>query len=40
VFDRFQELYRIDIRKDIEGRARPQGAEWDIGAYEYVKSKI
>lgn len=36
VFDRFEELYGIDIRKDIEGRYRPQGAAWDIGAYEYT----
>jgi hypothetical protein len=33
-FDTFQQVYGIDIRKDIEGRAR-SGA-WDIGAYEYV----
>jgi hypothetical protein len=30
----FQALYGIDIRKDKAGRARPQGAGWDIGAYE------
>ncbi|MHC5062191.1 MAG: InlB B-repeat-containing protein, partial [Planctomycetota bacterium] len=36
MFDTFQSLYGIDIRKDIEGISRPQGAEWDIGAYEHV----
>jgi len=38
VFDRFEQLYCIDIRKDIEGRTRPQGSAWDIGAYEYGAS--
>jgi len=32
VFDRFETLYGIDIRKDIEGAARSE--PWDIGAYE------
>ena len=36
VFDRFQTLYGIDIRKDIEDITRPQGVEWDIGAYEFT----
>jgi hypothetical protein len=40
VFDRFEQLYGIDIRKDIEGRTRPQGSAWDMGAYEYVLSPI
>ncbi len=35
VFDRFEELYGIDIRKDIEGK--PRTGAWDIGAYEYVQ---
>lgn len=34
VFTTFEALYGIDIRKDIAGRARPQGGGWDIGAYE------
>lgn len=32
---RFDTLYDIDIAKDIDGRARPQGVAWDIGSYEY-----
>ncbi len=32
----FQQLYGIDIRKDKAGRARPQGAAWDMGAYEFA----
>ena len=40
VFARFQQLYGIDIRTDIEGRARPQGSTWDIGAYEYVLAAL
>ena len=38
VLDRFQAWYGIDIRKDIETRAKTQGSAWDIGAYEYVLS--
>ncbi|MBZ5567240.1 MAG: hypothetical protein LAN64_05230 [Acidobacteriia bacterium] len=34
VYAVFQNRYRIDIRKDIGGATRPQGAGWDIGAYE------
>jgi hypothetical protein len=33
VFDRFEQLYGIDIRKDIEGY--PRTDPWNIGAYEY-----
>jgi hypothetical protein len=35
VYDMFQARYGIDIRKDIQGIARPQGAACDLGAYEY-----
>ncbi len=38
LFDRFQQLYGKDLRKDIEGKART--ATWDMGAYEYVLSAI
>jgi hypothetical protein len=34
----FQQLYGIDIRRDKAGRTRPQGAGWDVGAYEYPTS--
>ena len=37
-FDRFEDLYGIDIQKDISGTDRPLGAAWDIGAYEYIGS--
>ena len=35
-YQRFFDLYGIDITKDIEGASRPQPAatDWDIGAYE------
>ena len=32
----FQQRYGRSIAVDIEGRPRPQGAAWDIGAYEGV----
>jgi hypothetical protein len=28
-------VYRVSIRKDFGGGARPQGSGWDIGAFEY-----
>jgi hypothetical protein len=38
VFDKFEQLYGVNIRKDIEGRTRT-GA-WDTGAYECVLAAI
>ncbi len=39
VYELFQTLYGIDIRVDHNGVPRPQGTEWDMGAYEYVETK-
>jgi hypothetical protein len=36
VYTIFQARYGIDIRKDLQGTSRPQGAACDIGAYEYA----
>ena len=30
----FESLYGIDIRKDFDGKIRPRGSQWDIGAFE------
>jgi hypothetical protein len=38
VYDTFQTRYGIDIRYDADGRSRPQGMAWDIGAYELPDS--
>jgi hypothetical protein len=35
VYDRFQTLHGVDIRKDLESTIRPLGGTWDIGAYEF-----
>jgi len=37
-YDVFYSFYSLDIKKDILNLDRPQGAAWDIGAYEYVNS--
>jgi hypothetical protein len=34
VYSTFLSLYGIDIARDIQGAARPQGLAWDMGAYE------
>lgn len=34
VFAEFQNAFGLDIRKDFLGVTRPQGAQYDIGAYE------
>lgn len=38
VYDTFQTIYGLDIRKDIAGIRRPQGRSWDMGAYEFLGS--
>ncbi len=35
VFSGFQSVYGLSIAIDRDGRTRPGGAAWDIGAYEY-----
>ncbi len=35
-YETFFSNYGIDIRKDLAGRVRPQGAGWDVGAYEFI----
>jgi hypothetical protein len=37
-FTTFKSRYGIDLRKDFSGKPRPQGARWDIGAYELQTS--
>jgi len=38
VYQTFQTLYGIDIRRGFDGGVRPIGAGWDIGACEYNPS--
>lgn len=40
VYDTFRSLYGIDISKDIEKVARPQGANFDVGAYESTTQQV
>jgi len=35
LYQQFQDTYKLDIRFDKDGTARPKGSAWDIGAYEY-----
>gem|GEM_PF-2736594 len=35
VYQTFEDLYGLNIRKDFNGNPRPQGGAWDIGAFEY-----
>jgi hypothetical protein len=39
VYQTFQNLFGLDIRRDINNVPRPQGAAWDMGAYEYVPAQ-
>lgn len=36
VYDIFQSRYGIDIARDVDDVIRPQGAGWDLGAFEYA----
>jgi hypothetical protein len=35
VYETFRQLYGLDIAKDHAGLPRPQGAGWDLGAFEH-----
>jgi len=37
-YQRFFELYGLDIAVDFDGVLRPEGGDWDVGAYERVGS--
>ncbi len=39
VYDLFESLYGINIRKDSNGSSRPQGSGWDMGAFEYEEGQ-
>jgi hypothetical protein len=37
VYDTFFSIYGVDIKVDCEATVRPQGLDWDIGAFEYME---
>lgn len=37
IYDLFASLYGISIERDHSGKTRPNGAGWDIGAYEFYE---
>jgi hypothetical protein len=39
-YQAFYNSYGMDIRKDFAGASRPQGAGWDVGAYEFTPALI
>jgi hypothetical protein len=40
VYQLFQDTFGIDIQVDRNGRPRPHGSAWDIGAYEYTLGAV
>lgn len=36
-YDAFFSLFGVSIKKDFAGTTRPQGSQWDIGAYESIR---
>lgn len=40
VYATFQQLYGLDIAKDLDGVARPLGSAFDMGAYEFTGSGL
>jgi hypothetical protein len=40
IMETYYDTFGVSIACDIEGRPRPQGRGWDIGAYEYFISPI
>jgi len=40
VYQRFFDLYGIDIRVDFDGNPRPNGSGWEAGAFEYYDPSV